>query len=679
MAGTAQTALGGWPRTTSPVDRFLDRLGDVLLLGFGLWTVLYHLACWLGVRTTPLLAVTAAGTLAAAPWVWRRRYEAGTRAPVLRTRAGLAAGAASLVLATAAVVVLAWGDDAAYPWGWGLGLAALLPVVALLVRRGVHDPGDPAVAQRSPGGLLASAFAVAAGLAFAVLALFIYNVSHDDIFYVNKAVFVAEHGTIPLRDTVYTDQVLPALRGAGTVPVQSVEVLQGAVAHLLGIAGGTVAYLGTPFVGAFAAVWVLWALARSWSRGPAVVALALATAYLAWGMWLSPGSSGSIAMSSIFIRALWQGKVLFLFLAVPLCYLLLTRWVRERQLRDVVLLFLLGAGAVGLTSSATFLVPPIAVGAAVALAACRSRAWWGALVLAAYPVGAGVFVATRPGGGAFGDVLRTPAQTFHGVVGAGVWGAVGAAAILLGPLAARAGAARVVAAAGAVVTMLVLAPFATSLFADLTGAGPVLWRLAWVAPLPTLVGIVASALVPAPRPAPRAGDSSVTVRVWLQRLGWLAPVAALAVVVLSGRLIWASSSPARLEPTPVWKYPSESLDRAAYIARLYHGPGPVLAPREVMGALALTTTRIHAVDPRAFFLSALDEPPERNAERRLLSRTMAPGIMDTPRRFGQFLDDLDVGLVCPGVDKAEVRDAVVAKGWQRLGDDPAFPCWERPS
>lgn len=678
MAGTAGSALGGWPRTTSPVDRLLDRLGDVLVLGFGLWTSLYHLACWLGVRTTPLLAVTAAGTLAAAPWLWRRG-ESGTRAPVVRTRAGIAAGVASLVLATAAVVVLAWGDDAAYPWGWGLGLAALLPVVALLLRQGLRDAADPTVATRSPGALLASAFAVAAGLGFSVLALYIYNVSNDDIFYVNKAVFVAEHGTIPLRDTVYTDQVLPALRGAGTVPVQSVEVLQGAVAHLLGISGGTVAYLVTPAFGAFAAVWVLWALARSWSRGPAVVALALSVAYLAWGMWLPPGSRGSVAMSSIFIRALWQGKVLFLFLAMPLCYLLLTRWVRERRLRDVLLLFLLGAGAVGLTSSATFLVPPVAVGAAVALAACRSRAWWGALLLAAYPVGTGVFVATRPGGGAFGDVLRTPAQTFHGVVGAGVWGAVGATAILLGPLAARAGAARVVAAAGSVVTLLVLAPFATNLFADLTGAGPVLWRLAWVAPLPSLVGVVSSALVPAPGQGRLAGGAAVPVRVWAQRLGWLAPVAALAVVVLSGRLIWAQSSPARLEPTPVWKYPSQSLDRAAYVARLYHGPGSVLAPRDVMGALALTTTRIHAVDPRAFFLSALDERPDLNAERRLLSRSMAPGIVDIPRRFGQFLDDLGVGLVCPGPDKAKARDAVVAKGWQRVGDDPAFPCWKRPT
>ena len=657
------------------MDRVLDRLADVLLLGFGVWTVLYHLACWLGMRTTPLLAVAAVGTVTAAPWMWRRGAEPGPTRQQTLTRGGVTAGVATLVLATAAAGVLAWGDDAAYPWGWGLGLAALLPLTVLLVARGRADLSDPGTATRSRAALLASGVAVVAGLGFAVLSLFTYNVSFDDVFYVNKAVFVAEHGTIPLRDTVYSDQVLPALRGAGTVPLQSVEVLQGAIAHLLGIAGGTVVYLVTPFIGAFAAVWMLWALARSWSRGPAVAAFLLSVAYLLWGMWLAPGASGSIAMSSILLRAGWQGKVLFLCVAVPLCYLLLTRWARERQVRDLVLLFLLGAGATGLTSSATFLVPPIAVGVAVALAACRSRAWAGALTLAAYPVGAGIFVATRSGAGAFGEVLRTPAQTFHGVVGAGVWGAVGAVAILLGPLAVRGGAARVVVAAGSVVTMLVLAPFSTALLADLTGAGPVLWRLAWVAPLPALVGVVGGALVPAP--GAQAGSAS-RQPTWLPRVGWLAPVAGLAVLGLAGRLVWAPDSPARVEDAPVWKFPAASLDRAAYIAGIYHGPGSVLAPREVMSALALTTTRIHAVDPRAFFLSALDEDRELTAERRLLSLSMAPDRVQIPKAFATYLDHLQVGLVCAGPDKGRARQAVQQLGWQPLGDDPGFWCYQRP-
>ena len=55
--------------------------------------------------------------------------------------------------------------------------------------------------------------------------------------------YVAETGRIPLRDTIYSDQALPALRGAEPRRCQSIEALEGAVAHLLGISAGTVVYL----------------------------------------------------------------------------------------------------------------------------------------------------------------------------------------------------------------------------------------------------------------------------------------------------------------------------------------------------------------------------------------------------------------------------------------------------
>ncbi|HEX5429270.1 MAG TPA: hypothetical protein VFX00_13165 [Pedococcus sp.] len=682
MSGTTSSALDGPPRPASPVDHIVDRLLDLLVLGFGLWTVLYHLACWLGARTTPLLVTTAVGTAAAGLWLWRRPPVPGGTAAVAPTRSARVAATASLALAAVAVAILAWGDDAAYPWGWGLGLASLVPLVVILARR---DPSlrGKASAVLAPAALpsgrwpavASSVVVVAVGLGFAVLSLFVVNVSFDDVFYVNKAVFVAEHGTIPLRDTVYSDQVLPALRGAGTVPVQSVEVLQGALAHVFGVAGGTVVYLVTPFVGTLVATWVVWALVRAWSRGPAVVAFLVAAAYLAWGMWSPSGATGSIAMSSIFLRAMWQGKVLFLFLAVPLCHLLLTRWARERRIGDLVLLLLLGAGATGLTSSATFLVPPIAAGAAVALAACRNKGWFGPLLLAAYPVGAGVFVAAHTAREPFGQVLRTPAQAFHGVVGAGLWGAIGASAILAGPMAVRSGAPRVLATSASVVTMVVLAPFSTPLLADLTGAGPVLWRLPWVVPLPALVGVLAVGVVPSRLSLSSPGLAGWRRPIWL---GWLVPVVVVVLIVVSGRLIWAPGSAATLAGRPVWKFPSASLDRAAYIARIYAGPGTVLAPREVMSALALTTTRIHAVDPRPFFISSLDEDPRLSAGRRLLSLSMAEDRLQIPKSFAVYLDNLHVGLVCPGIDKARARQAVEDLGWQPLGDDPSFPCYRRP-
>ncbi len=142
----------------------------------------------------------------------------------------------------------------------------------------------------------------------ATASLYTLTKSYDDVFYVNKAVFVAEHGSIPVRDTIYSDQALPAIRGAGSVPMQSIEVLQGAVGHVLGIGGGDMAYLVATPVTVAMAVWVLWWLVRDWSRGPAIAAFVVGAAYLAWGMYLAPGADGSIATSSLLLARLVAGQ-----------------------------------------------------------------------------------------------------------------------------------------------------------------------------------------------------------------------------------------------------------------------------------------------------------------------------------------------------------------------------------
>src|SRR5581483_5604036 len=95
-----------------------------------------------------------------------------------------------------------------------------------------------AVAASRPGTLLALGTALGLG-AFSVFTL---RSDPDDTFYVNRAVWVAQHGTIPTRDTMFSSQTLHALPGAG-IPVQSIEAFQGAIAHVFSLAGGTAAYL----------------------------------------------------------------------------------------------------------------------------------------------------------------------------------------------------------------------------------------------------------------------------------------------------------------------------------------------------------------------------------------------------------------------------------------------------
>lgn len=698
---------GGAGDVPGVVDRWVDAGCEYVVVGFGTWTVLYHLGCWLGLPTTPLLLATVALTAAIAllstrvtGTLGRTRRRGGVRHrawPFLAVSAVLAVGASAALT----------GADTDYPLGWWLALGSVASLVALLVWEGPVEEEpveeEPAAADRREGAAgnapepmlpptrplartASSVVVLLVAVAGGVLTLFVRNVSFDDVYYVNKAVFVAEHGTIPLRDTIYTDQVLPAIRGAGTVPVQSFEVFQGAVAHLIGISGGTVVYLLTPPVVVALCVWVMWWLARTWSSGPALAAFAVAVAYLTFGIYVEPGAEGSIAMSSIPLRAAWQGKVVLLCVALPMAYLALSRWALHRRLRDLVLVVAVGAAAVGMSSTAAFLVPPVALAAAFALLLTRRPGWLGALALGAYPLGAGLVASALGDGAGYGELLRTAPEAYHGVLGRGPWGWLGSLALLLGAWGVRRGAARSVAAAAAVGAVVLLAPFMPELVQDVTGAGPLVWRLPWVIPVPVLLGVLAAAPVAVARGWPARSEESARPRgmpsAALRVLGWVPLVVVLAVVVATGRTVWDPLSPNEMASRPVWKFPAVELDRAARVAERARGlDGPVLAPRLAMSAMALTTTDVHAVDPRSFFLPSIVEDLGQNAARRRLSSDMRPvratRVLPT---FGTDLDRLGVLLVCLDDRQVAAGDAMADLGWvpdpERALD---LRCWRRPT
>jgi hypothetical protein len=693
------------PSTSVVLDDVGDLLSDLAIWGLASWTVLYHLGRVIGVGTTPVLLASVAVTLALSVTTWRhvsrlaRKSQApGTASTATTTvaappdagrarrlgpvqpRARFAGPAprvlfaVSVVLAVAAVLVHWPENKSTYGLGWLLMVAALVPLVwSLVTARGgaaaggtPHHlaadgpPGDRADSARRATGLrtAASATVWAVGAVLAYLSLRTVRVDADDVFYVNKAVYVAETGRIPLRDTIYSDQVLPALRGAGTASLQSIEVLQGAVAHLLGISAGTVVYLVTPPVMSFLAVWAVWRLARSWSVVRALVAFAVATTYLLWGV------KSGYGLGAFWIGRIWQGKVIFVCLAVPLLYLALTRWARLGRRYDAAMLFAVGAVALGLTSTATLVVPPIAAGAAVMLLLCRRPRWYVPLLAAAYPVASGVVVAlAAAGGGQFGNVAFTSFEAFHAVVGDRLWGALGVVGLLLAPWAVRAGAARMTAAAGSVVAVAAMAPGVPQLVNTVTGAGPILYRLMWMAVLPVLVGVLATAPLPVDRFAP-AVRRTVAVAV---------PAALAALLVVGGQLVWSRAT--TLQDGPRWKFPTRQLSAAAWVGKLYDGPGPVLAPWRLMRALALTTTEVHAVDPRAFYLSGIDEPGEAHAARVRLSRSMRNGNTSPPPRLADDLAAVGVGLVCLDEPKVRYTQAVLDLGWQPVATRAGVTCF----
>lgn len=304
-------------------------------------------------------------------------------------------------------------------------------------------------------------------------------------------------------------------------------------------------------------------------------------------------------------------------------------------------------------------------------------------MLGAYPVGAGIVVSRISGGEDFGEPLRTAASAFHGLFGQGGWGWISALALLLGAWAVRRGAGQVVAAAAVVATVVVLVPAAPQLVDDLTGAGPIVWRLGWIPPLAALLGVLAAAPLGATDVLPER------VRTVVERvpagvraaLGWVAAVAVLACVVLVGRPVWAPDAPLQFADRPIWKWTQPDLRVAAAIAEGATGPGSVLAPREAMSALALTTTRVHAVDPRSFFLQALEEDPVAHEARRRLSYVMRPGLTWVFRSFADDLRVAGVGTVCLDPTQTAARASLVRAGWwydPRI-DVPGHACWRTPT
>ena len=88
-------------------------------------------------------------------------------------------------------------------------------------------------------------------------------------------------------------------------------------------------------------------------------------------------------------------------------------------------------------------------------------------------------------------------------------------------------------------TVLMVAPFAPTLLADLSGAGPVVWRSGWIAPVPALLGVLAVGVVPGLRSSVLGEASrSRVVRVALGAALVVVPCLVLAAVVAVGRPMW---------------------------------------------------------------------------------------------------------------------------------------------
>jgi hypothetical protein len=645
--------------------RSCDALLVFCMLAFALWTLAYHACLVLGLGSAWALAALAAGLVPCG--LLAARDEAGgapARGAVARSpeapaapptggRAPTTTAYAACALALEAAAGLAFAD---LPWAvvwapWPVAAAAVLLAGARapLVASGPVRPG--------------AGVALAWAAAMAVLALFLVKPNSDDAYYLRQAAWIGEHGRFPLGDTLHSHDVLPA---AFSPPLPSFEALVGSLSGAAGITAPALAHLVVAPLACALAVLALWRLLRAWEVRMVAPALSVALVFLLFAVEPAGHPDADIGHQpgAFFVARAWQGKVILVAALVPLLFALLHRYAARPRRRGAALLAAAGVAAVGLSTTATFLVPVIAL-ACLAPVAARAprRAVLGVAAASAYPVAAMAVALLTDGHQPERWRPRdlAPEALVLPAIGSGWLAFAAVTAALAGPLVLAPRHARLGTAAVALCAALAFAPGVPQALYELTGLGRPLWRVMWAMPVAALVGVLAT--------QPAAAHRSAAVRL-------LPAVAVGALVVLAGSPVWQGRN-TELAGHPALKRDPAELAVASRLASAARGGELVLAPAGLASTLGMLDGRVTAVGPRIVYTRALPAAPQAQREQRLLLWSFVEaGLTPDVREDAveRALRDLGVDIACVR-DRAERGKRLLARaGFRPLLRARGFWC-----
>ena len=615
-----------------------------------------------------LLAALLAGRLA-----HRRRRDArrvpgpdDAEDPPARTTKPFARSSTKRRLRTAAIGSTALAATAmALSWAWWLVwvpwlLAGLSTMVLAVARGGTRRP--PPEPSTVPG---VWELITVLGWALALMAVSVVTLrpNPDDLFYVNLSQWVAEHGTFPVRDTIFSDLAYPAVNFP---PVASYDGLVGALAHVLAHPAGDVVYLLVPPVATVLSVLALWRLLRTWRVPHVALTIWIAMAFLLFDGTSSYGSPGNL-----FVTRLWQGKVILLCVVVPVLLVHALRFV-ERPTRERARWLLVGGvAATALSTTAIFLVPLIAVAGMLPLARRDPRTWPAGLVglaaMAAYPLTAGVVTILVGGRSADDFGMRRlyrfdPSWFGHEVFLTGLVALIGVAAALVGHLVVPHPAARLTTSVLVVLVAITFVPGVTHLGYDLLGLGPTLWRVTWGLTLAALVGTAGAHLLMTYVP---------------RRLTPLAGGLALVVLVVLGHPIWASETSTRFVAPLHWQRGAESRGLVARMLRETSPGAVVLVPEGLGVTVAVATTEVKTVAPRTYAMAGLRDEPRFDYPPRLLLQNLVNELgTGSPPEVRGALAALHVSIACVYRDDPRGRLTLVQAGYHVAFGSPTYVCLE---
>lgn len=671
------------------VLRWSDKTIDGAVAGLAGWTLVFHLARWGGLNRDVALVLWI---VLMGVWLAIRLRvpadERQARTPSLVGNSKWTPGVRTAVaglLCVAALLSWVTVDGLWWPLVWAV-LVAFLAVIVRGVLAGVRTSAGEQPVGGSRLTPAATMSVVVLALGMALLSLVMVRPDQDDVFVVNRSTWIAEHDqAFPDRDTVFSDDFLPSQRPAG-LPT-SLEAFVGSVAAATKVTASTLSYLVLAPLVAALGVLATWRLLRSFGARSPVLATWVAMSFLVLD-GVEHGSFGNFSVGRS-----WQGKVAFLVLVVPTLWHHAAAWGATGQRRSLRATALGVLAGLGLTSTAVLVTPAVVVAASLATTVAvslgreglRRLAWalvatmpvilTGLVTLLSEPqrlnelagvVGDGIWAAFDPL--RWFDSGTEPVEVLRMVFGSGLVTFVALVAALLAWTAGTDRQSRLLLLAGPTIVFTVfLAPGFLDVLNELGEADAVAWRVAWVLPIPAMVGL----FLTAPRPEFGQGLGA--------RAPLIAPLIVLGVLAASGTAI---TSPSNRGTELVWPpsldLPRPEVDGARGLVDRAPDGGLVAGPEDVDFAVSVLTSKVKTVNPRSAYLTGRHVGEEFLAEdRRVLSHALDHGWAEWgAAAVTQALDGLQPDAVClktvvPYGNGAEVEEILVGAGYRRDGSNAA--------
>lgn len=527
------------------------------------------------------------------------------------------------------------------------------------------------------------AWVIAAGMA--LVASVTLRPQSDDTNYLNLSTWIAERGTMPLRDTIYSDQVFE------TRPLGSAwESMWGVFAHITNISAPTLLYvIAVPILTAIS-IFALDRGMRSMHVRHTNFGLAIVSLFLVL-------DGANIFSFGVFHGArIWQGKAFFVSAMIPLLIGAGIVWARSGRRNDLIRFLLIAIGAAGLTTTATMLVPMITLVIAGVVGyqrGIKDAGWTILAMLTPLYVGlafrgthsadsnamgqlvTNALAFARPGNivATLGE-LPDPNEFVRLMARPPLHAALFALVMCWGWLGAESRTSRRVIAGLSLMWAIVYLPPVLAVIEQVTGVGSISWRFWWLLPIPMLIGATASAIASGLIRVTSVNRHKTTTLA-------LATALLLAFIVIPAKPVWLSSlgqvngQSARLMFPPGWKVFGGYYE-AKEILDVIAQDGDIVAARQnIEFSMAATTVRIHPVLPKVWWFAEATGPEgraqfaDRVMIRQFTSKDQDPELpaLDLNALPGAF-ERVGVNVVCLDADRPDaikfVKDLGYTQGAQ---------------